>query len=81
MFDISKQEADDIFQKVVQNMNRTMNFEGKEHVLSISLGAVYCDEIRTTDQAFEHADRVLYHVKQDGKNGYKLLAYDDVDIE
>ncbi len=80
MFDISKQEADDIFQKVVQNMNRTMNFEGKEHVLSISLGAVYCDEIRTTDQAFERADRVLYHVKQDGKNGYKLLNYEDVDM-
>lgn len=78
MFDVSKEDADMIFDKLVSDMNHTMHFEGKSHVLSISLGAVYSDKIKTTQQMFECADKVLYSVKQSGKNQYRMLEYEGV---
>ena len=78
MFDVSKEDADMIFDKLVSDMNYTMHFEGKSHVLSISLGAVYSDKIKTTQQMFECADKVLYSVKQLGKNQYRMLEYEEV---
>lgn len=80
MFDVSKDEADEIFDNLVRNMNQILNFEGKSHLLSISLGAVYCDKVKTTQEMFEMADRVLYSVKQNGKNQYKLLSFAEVNF-
>ena len=78
MLDISKEEADIIFARLVSNMNHEIEFDGKRHTLSISLGAVHSSERKTTKELFEGADQVLYHVKQKGKNQYLLEEYNDV---
>ena len=77
MLDISKEEADSIFARLASNMNHEIEFDGKRHTLSISLGAVHSNERKTTKELFECADQVLYHVKQKGKNQYLLEEYEE----
>lgn len=52
MLDISKEEADSIFARLVSNMNHEIEFDGKRHTLSISLGAVHSNERKTTKELF-----------------------------
>ena len=50
----------------------------KKKKISISLGAVYSNEIKTAKEMFECADKVLYFVKEAGKNQHRLLEYQEV---
>lgn len=76
MFDVTKQQADITFSRLVHHMNQELNFDGKIHLLSISLGAIHIDKITSFHHMFECADSALYKVKQKGKNQYLLEEAD-----
>lgn len=72
MFDIAQEKAQDVLESLVRKMDTSISFEGKQHNLSISLGAVYTMEDLSLDDLFAEADKVLYTVKNNEKNGYQL---------
>lgn len=73
MYDIPMQKANELLGHLVCQMNTIITYENKQHKISISLGAVYSYEILSIDELFAEADKVLYTVKNAGKNNYKLL--------
>ena len=75
MFDIRKEQAEGVFQKLVKEMDSDMLYQGKSHKISISLGGVYVDEMLSLALLFAEADKVLYCVKNAGKNNYRLIDH------
>lgn len=62
---------------LVNSMNTEMEYEGLRKELSISLGAVYCEqESISVDDMFKQADKELYYVKQNGKKQYRMSSYE-----
>lgn len=56
--------------ELVRVMNQTLIFNGKERLLSISMGAVVVPNTVNEDDAMSKADAVLYEVKKNGKNNF-----------
>lgn len=77
MFDIDKGDGQQIFRALVDGMNTDLNYQGLVHHLSISLGAVYSESMLPFATLFVEADKVLYHVKAAGKNGFRLISHMD----
>ena len=73
IYDIPIPKGEELLGNLVCQMNTIISYEGKQHKISISLGAVYSCEILSIDELFAEADKVLYMVKEGGKNNYKLL--------
>ena len=72
MFDVLKEDADEVLKNLVSAMNTELTFEGNKHHISISLGGVYAEKITPVEQLFSEADKALYDVKSAGKNNYQL---------
>lgn len=62
-------------QTLVQSMNRDLSYGDATAHISISLGAVLVRKADTYEEIFKAADRVLYEVKKNGKNGYQLKEF------
>lgn len=75
MFDVMKEQAEDTFQRLVKEMDFDMSFQGNSQKISISLGGVYVNEILSLTLLFAEADKVLYCVKNEGKNNYRLINH------
>lgn len=77
MFAVDKADGQKIFEALVDGMNTDMNYQGRIHHLSISLGAVYAESVLPHAVLFVEADKVLYQVKSAGKNNFKLIGHGD----
>ena len=77
IYNQSQEEAQQLIEKLVKDMDTKIVFQGCEHKLSISLGAVYAQELLPFTVLFVEADRVLYAVKANGKNSYRLIKHLD----
>lgn len=72
LYDTTEEEAHTKLRNLVSDMNTIIQFEHKEHHVSISVGALYCKEVSVPENLFKEADAVLYETKEAGKNGYRL---------
>lgn len=70
--DITLEEAHERLAKLVAIMDRTVEYEGVSHAVSVSVGGWYSSEKVKVDEMFNKADEVLYEKKKAGKNGYDL---------
>lgn len=65
-------------EKLVHAMDSEMEYNGLVKKLSISLGAVYCNDADIPVEALlKRADEALYETKSAGKNGYRMVAWTD----
>lgn len=68
MAGITAEDAQQKLQGLVDDMNRDICYEGREHTISISVGAVYSKEQVRVSELFAKADGALYAAKSQGKN-------------
>lgn len=69
---INENEAKDRLSELVKSMDVSLRYDGNSRKLSISAGAVYSDRLKSFDDMFHEADKVLYKMKEEGKNNYKM---------
>lgn len=72
VYDMDQYEVAALFDKLVKNMDRDMDYQGKIKHLSISLGATYVGQKMPLDVLLKSADKVLYLVKEQGKNNWNM---------
>lgn len=72
MTEIKMQEFFDETSKAIRNLNVKINFNGEEHLVSLSMGGIiykpYEQIELTSDELLKKADDALYEVKKSGKN-------------
>lgn len=73
IYGLNSEDSEGLFNKLVTDMDTDITYRGIEHHISISLGAVYIDKLIPFSSMFEEADKVLYEVKEKGKNNYKMI--------
>lgn len=66
------QMAENRIKRLVKKMDRTFTYGDASTSISISLGAVYMENGILYDDLFKEADKVLYEVKEQGKNGFLI---------
>ena len=67
-YDMPREKVEKLFERLVQEMNFDIEYQGMKKSLSISLGAVYRQKKLPLDTLLKDADEVLYKVKENGKN-------------
>ena len=72
VYDMDQYEVAALFDKLVKAMDRDMDYQGKIKHLSISLGATYVGQKMPLDVLLKSADKVLYLVKEQGKNNWNM---------
>lgn len=72
VYDMDQFEVAALFDKLVKAMDRDMDYQGKIKHLSISLGATYVGQKMPLDVLLKSADKVLYLVKEQGKNNWNM---------
>ena len=72
VYDMDKYEVAALFDKLVKAMDCDMDYQGKIKHLSISLGAAYAGQKMPLDVLLKSADKVLYLVKEQGKNNWNM---------
>ncbi len=69
---VSEEEAKERLSALVKAMDVSLRYAGNSRKLSISVGAVYAKNMKSFEEMFNQADKVLYKTKEEGKNNYKL---------
>lgn len=69
---VTEDEAQKRLEELVKSMNVSLRYGGNSRKLSISVGAVYSETMKSFEDMFHDADQVLYRTKEEGKNSYKL---------
>lgn len=72
VYDMDKYEVVALFDKLVKAMDCDMDYQGKIKHLSISPGAAYAGQKMPLDVLLKSADKVLYLVKEQGKNNWNM---------
>lgn len=66
-------DADELAGSIVKNVRYDLDFEGQPIHVTCSVGvAVYPYHGKTYEELFEKADRAVYTVKANGKDGYRV---------
>ncbi len=67
-------EAATMARRLVAELRRPVNVEGRELVVTTSVGvAVYPDDSRDADTLVKHADVAMYRAKDEGRNSFQLF--------
>ncbi|GAB3254961.1 diguanylate cyclase domain-containing protein [Chitinimonas naiadis] len=74
-----QEQASDIAGKLLHELTRAIPVAGRDYVLGASIGISLCplhgDSLPTL---LEYADRAMYQIKRNGKNGYQVYGADAV---
>ena len=71
----SHDEMEVIASKLTKAVNRTFSINGKNHLLSVSIGiALYPDDCVTCEALIQSADHAMYEIKNTQKNGYRFYS-------
>ena len=76
MPNVTKDEAEKAVQKVSDDFCKEKNCEADISVASLSAGLVMCTPNDTYVDVYNRADKALYFVKQNGKEGYSFYNSD-----
>lgn len=72
VYDTPRGQVETMLKNMVQKMDFQMEYQGKTRHLSISLGAVYASRKLPKKMMFRAADEILYQVKENGKNNWRM---------
>jgi len=78
---VSENEAKERLEELVKSMNVSLRYAGNSRKVSISVGAVYSDSMDSFEDMFDQADKVLYQIKEEGKNSYTLKKLESTSQE
>ena len=73
---IAQEEAEHRIQKIITDFDEKKNAEAETSMATVSAGLVMTTTAETYMKAYNRADRALYYVKQNGKNGYQFYNQD-----
>lgn len=73
---ISMEEAEARVQAMLADFESSKAGISGISAATLSAGIVMCTPAESFAQVFHEADKVLYHVKQNGKNGYSFYSHD-----
>ncbi len=68
--------VDKKLQEICNIMNKELNYMGISQKISLSIGAVITNQICDFDHLYQEADKMLYEVKRNGRNGYRIKKLD-----
>lgn len=66
------QIVDEKLKEICQMMNKEVRYEEHSQKISLSIGAVITNQIYDFNTLYHEADQVLYNVKRNGRNGFKI---------
>jgi len=69
---VSREDAEKQIRKIISRFDEEKAKDPSISVASLSAGLVMCTPSDTYLSAYNRADKALYHVKQNGKNGYSF---------
>ncbi|MBO4845396.1 MAG: diguanylate cyclase [Lachnospiraceae bacterium] len=76
MKNVSKDEAEQKVQKIINEFVEKKNEDAEIAVASLSAGLIMSTPADTYAETYNKADKALYHVKQNGKDGYSFYNSD-----
>lgn len=76
IYGMDKEQVDQLLAKLVGEMDCDFAYQDASKKLSVSVGAVVSKEILSYETLFEEADKVLYTVKEKGKNSFLSKIYE-----
>lgn len=53
-------------------MNKEINLNNNTQKISLSVGAIITNKVTNFDDLYHKADEILYEVKRNGRNGFKI---------
>lgn len=71
---VTRDEAEARVQKIVADFDRKKRADASIAIASLSAGLVMCSAQEPFSKVYNKADKALYHVKQNGKNGYSFYS-------
>ena len=71
---ISKEAAEKAVRKMIDDYEEKKKDHPNLAAISLSAGLVMCTPDDTYNKAYNRADKALYHVKQNGKNGFAFYS-------
>ena len=71
--DVSAEEAEKRVAKIIREYEDKTRNDAQVSAASLSAGLVMCTPVETYASAYNKADKALYHVKQNGKNGLSFF--------
>ena len=84
---LDREQAEARVRKILADYERAKNADVEIAAASLSAGIAVCTPADTYAKAYNMADKALYHVKQNGKNGYGFYnnesetdGYEQVDV-
>jgi PAS domain S-box-containing protein len=67
--------AGEVAERILRAMQEPMTLEGREVSMAISIGiAIFPQDGEDKDTLLRHADRALYHAKEQGRNAFKFFS-------
>ncbi len=70
-----REDASKLADKIINTLKQPFNVDGHELYVSASIGiSLYPQDGINIDSLIKHADVAMYHVKGQGKNGYKFYS-------
>ncbi len=69
---ITVEKSRELLEQLVYSMDTEVTYQESKVKVSVSVGAVYSNEVIEREKMFERADEALYITKENGKNGYHL---------
>lgn len=69
---VSIEGAKELASKIVKEMARVFVLEGKEVVISASIGVSFSQKEKPVSTLIKEADQAMYQAKEAGKNSYKI---------
>lgn len=59
-------------QEICHMMDKEVSYKGDSLKISLSIGAVVTNQVHEFKELYQEADKVLYEVKRNGRNGFKI---------
>ena len=69
------QKVNEKLQELCMLMNKEVKYNNSSQIISLSVGAITIKENLNFEELYQMADEMLYEVKHNGKNGFKVKKY------
>ncbi|WP_010093991.1 EAL domain-containing protein [Ornithinibacillus scapharcae] len=75
--DVPNTEAEDMAQKIIDEMNQSIHILGHEIIVTLSIGiSIQSESFTDVELAIKQADFAMYMAKEKGKNNYQFFSED-----
>ena len=67
--------VDEKLQEISHIMDKELSYKGNTQKISLSIGAIVTNQVQSFNELYQEADKMLYEVKRNGRNGFKISGY------